>query len=274
MAYLRTGVLDVDGLSESAMRQLAYTLRVLGMEWVLKPSVGSPKRSSRRASAASSRTSTTPTSGAKRGNPFGNMKRDDFESGPAPTPGLGFSFGTTASAAPSASSSSVRTKVEASRPTIVAAVEKIRQQEEQRRLATNVVLDEYLRTAATIDDDIGVLQAARQRHNTIQKLTQAQAAIADDAIRLNVGGTLFETSRATLLALPDSYFTAMLSQGHWTPREVDGAYFIDQDATYFEYALDALRQGSLNTKGLPPTALQQLHLLLNYLQMDSLMEAS
>ncbi|EQC32355.1 hypothetical protein SDRG_10102 [Saprolegnia diclina VS20] len=274
MAYLRTGVLDVDGLSESAMRQLTYTLQVLGMEWVLqpKPSVSSPKRSSRRASSASSRTS-TPAPSTKRSNPYSNiqMRRDDFESGSAPTPGVGFSFGTAASAAPNSSFSNARTTAEAS--TIAVAVEKIRQQEEQRRLAMNVVLDEYLRTAATIEDDVAALRVAQQRRNTVQKLTQAQAAVADDTIRLNVGGILFETSRATLLTLPDSYFSAMLSQGHWTPREDDGAYFIDQDATYFEYALDALRQGSLNTKGLPPTALRQLHHLLNYLQMDSLIEA-
>ena len=74
-----------------------------------------------------------------------------------------------------------------------------------------------------------------------------------DIIRLNVGGTIFETSRATLLAEapPYSKLAKMFKPGSETspPLTEDGAYFIDACPKAAEFVLNSLRRqvwGSFN----------------------------
>lgn len=66
-----------------------------------------------------------------------------------------------------------------------------------------------------------------------------------DVIRLNVGGTIFETSRATLLASPDSELAKMFTPGSETspPLTKDGAYLIDACPKAAEFVLNCLRRG-------------------------------
>ncbi|EQC32354.1 hypothetical protein SDRG_10101 [Saprolegnia diclina VS20] len=113
----------------------------------------------------------------------------------------------------------------------------IQQMEERRKQAIQEISDAYTKLAAAIKVDKTKLQAARSHRQSFQAADAARAAYT------------------------------LLSQSHWRPRE-DGAYFIDQDPTYFEYALDAL-QGTLNTSGLSPTAIHQVYQLFNYLQMQT-----
>jgi hypothetical protein len=49
-------------------------------------------------------------------------------------------------------------------------------------------------------------------------------------VKLDVGGSLFATSKATLLTFANSFFHAMLSSKEFTPDPQDGAYFIDRFA--------------------------------------------
>ena len=49
-------------------------------------------------------------------------------------------------------------------------------------------------------------------------------------MRLNVGGTIFETLHATLTRLPDTFFIALLSGRHTTVADASGALFIDRRA--------------------------------------------
>ena len=65
-------------------------------------------------------------------------------------------------------------------------------------------------------------------------------------IRLNVGGTIFETTRATLTQRPDSKLAKMFTPGSETspPRTKDGAYFIDGCPKAAEVIINWLRTGS------------------------------
>lgn len=55
-------------------------------------------------------------------------------------------------------------------------------------------------------------------------------------IKINVGGTIFSTSRHTLLKFKDSYFEYMLST-----HQQEGCYFIDRDASMFHLILRYMR---------------------------------
>ena len=66
-----------------------------------------------------------------------------------------------------------------------------------------------------------------------------------DIIRLNVGRTIFETSRATLTQKPDSILARMFTPGSETspPLTKDGAYFIDGSPKAAEVIINWLRNG-------------------------------
>ncbi|XP_063221701.1 BTB/POZ domain-containing protein KCTD3 isoform X2 [Bacillus rossius redtenbacheri] len=62
-----------------------------------------------------------------------------------------------------------------------------------------------------------------------------------DIVHLNVGGTRFSTSRQTLMWVPDSFFTALLSGRISSLKDEMGAIFIDRDPKLFATILNYLR---------------------------------
>lgn len=68
-----------------------------------------------------------------------------------------------------------------------------------------------------------------------------------DWIKLNVGGTVFTTTRGTLTQLePDSMLSRMFTTESGitpSPRDSNGAYMIDRSAKYFDPILTYLRNG-------------------------------
>ncbi|KAK0181906.1 hypothetical protein PV327_000090 [Microctonus hyperodae] len=69
-----------------------------------------------------------------------------------------------------------------------------------------------------------------------------------DIIHLNVGGTRFSTSRQTLTWIPDSFFTALLSNRITSRRDETGALFIDRDPKIFSIILNYLRTRDIDLK--------------------------
>ncbi|XP_010188342.1 PREDICTED: BTB/POZ domain-containing protein KCTD17 [Mesitornis unicolor] len=76
--------------------------------------------------------------------------------------------------------------------------------------------------------------------------TQAPAGTQAKWVRLNVGGTVFLTTRQTLCREQKS-FLCRLCQGEelQSDRDETGAYLIDRDPTYFGPILNFLRHGKL-----------------------------
>ncbi|XP_014247230.1 BTB/POZ domain-containing protein KCTD3 isoform X2 [Cimex lectularius] len=62
-----------------------------------------------------------------------------------------------------------------------------------------------------------------------------------DIVHLNVGGTRFSTSMQTLLCIPDTFFTALLSGRISSLKDEKGATFIDRDPKLFSTILNYLR---------------------------------
>jgi hypothetical protein len=76
-------------------------------------------------------------------------------------------------------------------------------------------------------------------------------------VDLNVGGTLYSTSRATLMRY-DSMLARMFSGRHEIKRRADGRVFIDRDGERFRHILNYLRDGDLDVEHLDEGTRKQL----------------
>ena len=65
-----------------------------------------------------------------------------------------------------------------------------------------------------------------------------------NAIKLNVGGNIFQTSVETLTKYPESLIAEMFSAKFNLKTDDDGCYFIDRDGTHFRHILNYLRSGT------------------------------
>jgi len=82
--------------------------------------------------------------------------------------------------------------------------------------------------------EYGLFEAERGR------IVNPQIA-AEATCHLNVGGTVFETSRATLVQQPGSYLEALLSGRYQISRDRSGRVFINRDPEHFRTILNFLR---------------------------------
>ncbi|KAJ8045657.1 BTB/POZ domain-containing protein KCTD3 [Holothuria leucospilota] len=69
-----------------------------------------------------------------------------------------------------------------------------------------------------------------------------------DIIKLNIGGTRFSTSKQTLLSVPDSFFSSLVSGRIPSVKDEEGAIFIDRDPTIFAPILLYLRTKEVKLK--------------------------
>mmetsp|Transcript_1679 Transcript_1679/g.2640 ORF Transcript_1679/g.2640 Transcript_1679/m.2640 type:complete len:563 (-) Transcript_1679:618-2306(-) len=80
-----------------------------------------------------------------------------------------------------------------------------------------------------------------------EKVTKAskQPVQVPAVLRLNVGGSIFTTSKTTLLKEEESLFIELFGENAKPPStDSEGRYFIDRDGHYFSYVLNFLRDGS------------------------------
>ncbi|XP_072180577.1 BTB/POZ domain-containing protein KCTD4-like [Diadema setosum] len=94
----------------------------------------------------------------------------------------------------------------------------------------------------------------------------------NDVISLNVGGTIYTTSRATLCRFPDSMLGSMFSDRLPSTRDEKGNYLIDGDGPLFRHVLNFLRRSVL----VLPEDFKELDMLAqeaDYYQINELIEA-
>lgn len=78
-------------------------------------------------------------------------------------------------------------------------------------------------------------------------MRSATADGASDEVRINVGGSVFSSSRRTLLSVTDSFFSVLLSGRHGVRLDDSGAYFIDRSPEVFAAVLNYLRTGAMQS---------------------------
>nr|XP_054770376.1 BTB/POZ domain-containing protein KCTD21-like [Lytechinus pictus] len=67
----------------------------------------------------------------------------------------------------------------------------------------------------------------------------------DNYVGLNVGGRIFKTSRTTMLAYPESFFSGLLGGAIPSAKDDQGNYLIDQDGEVFRHVLNFMRYNEL-----------------------------
>ena len=81
-------------------------------------------------------------------------------------------------------------------------------------------------------------------------------SLPGEIINLNVGGHSIATSRQTLMSIPDTFFTSLLSGRIPSLKDSSGAIFIDRDPHIFSIILNYLRTRQLNIDGCSIDALK------------------
>lgn len=89
-------------------------------------------------------------------------------------------------------------------------------------------------------------------------------------VPLNIGGTIYSASLATLTRYPKSMLAVMFSGRHPLETDANGNYFIDRDGKLFRYVLNFLRSSFLNLpKGFDE--FEQLKLEADFYQIKDLL---
>lgn len=96
--------------------------------------------------------------------------------------------------------------------------------------------------------------------------------MSEDLVKLNVGGVLYTTTKATLSRFPSSMLGAMFNGSFPTTRDENGAFFIDRDGLLFQHVLNFLRSSQL---ALPEGFLliDQLSVEADFYQVEPLIQA-
>ncbi|KAF0697841.1 Aste57867_11495 [Aphanomyces stellatus] len=120
---------------------------------------------------------------------------------------------------------------------------------------------------ASVQEQVLELERLQATWHEMEQRIRANLAKAAQLITLNVGGTLFTTSKETLVRIPGSYFHAMLGSGLWQPDGPHGSYFLDMDPLHFDRVMMYLRQGELSMDGLSDWDVRQLERTMAYLNL-------
>lgn len=70
--------------------------------------------------------------------------------------------------------------------------------------------------------------------------------MADTRIKINVGGTVFETTRSTIDKLGSGYFNRLFDTCSGFKQPEDSVYFIDRDPECFRVILNIARYGDMH----------------------------
>eukprot|EP01129_Flabellula_baltica_P011543 TRINITY_DN5078_c0_g1_i1.p1 TRINITY_DN5078_c0_g1~~TRINITY_DN5078_c0_g1_i1.p1 ORF type:complete len:202 (+),score=44.61 TRINITY_DN5078_c0_g1_i1:209-814(+) len=122
---------------------------------------------------------------------------------------------------------------------------------------------ELLSEVTRLEKEITTLTKEKENVEHIWEHISTEIEKAKYKIKLNVGGSIFVTSKTTLSSQEGSYFYGLLSNGNWKPDE-DGEYFIDRNPMVFDRILDFMRDGQLDTRGLDDRSISMLNKDMDY----------
>lgn len=108
----------------------------------------------------------------------------------------------------------------------------------------------------------------RAELQSMKAVVDANLARFKQRVKLNVGGSKFETTLSTLTRYPDSMLGAMFSGRHEVPPDDEGYVFIDRDGTHFRAILNFLRTGFVDQPRSEQAA-NELKRELEYYQLPS-----
>ena len=108
----------------------------------------------------------------------------------------------------------------------------------------------------------------RAELQSMKAVVDANLARFKQRVKLNVGGSKFETTLSTLTRYPDSMLGAMFSGRHEVPPDDEGYVFIDRDGTHFRAILNFLRSGFVDQPRSEQAA-NELKRELEYFQLPS-----
>lgn len=102
-----------------------------------------------------------------------------------------------------------------------------------------VTRDEFVRYQAKMEAALGALRVHKDAVGAGGVAETREAP--QEVVELNVGGTIFQTFRSTLVKFPDSMIAAMFSGRHPLARDKEGRPFLDRNPELFVYVLEYLR---------------------------------
>jgi len=79
-----------------------------------------------------------------------------------------------------------------------------------------------------------------------------------NVIKLDVGGSLYKTTKDTLTKYQDSMLASMFSGRHPMQPDKNGYHFIDRDGKIFEYILKFLRDDNINLDDVPKNIIKNI----------------
>ncbi|KAH9184808.1 hypothetical protein AeNC1_013215 [Aphanomyces euteiches] len=131
--------------------------------------------------------------------------------------------------------------------------------------------DDVKAAAEAMKEQVDVWKKAMAEWSELEHRIAENIANAPNMITLDVGGTLFKTSKDTLLRFEGGYFHALLGSGKWKPDSSNGAYTLDLNGGIpIQRVMDYLRSGQLSFSGLNDWEVQQTRSILDYLKISSM----
>ena len=123
-----------------------------------------------------------------------------------------------------------------------------------------------MKASSALDQELAAVDAKLQLTVFHERLIEENISMSRERIKLDVGGTIFITTRSTLLKNKNSYFYAMLASGSWLPDE-EGTYFINKNPKGFDIVLEFIRNGTISFAGIESHRLPRVLELFEYFQI-------
>jgi hypothetical protein len=143
-------------------------------------------------------------------------------------------------------------------------IDKIRNIEQEIQQKERLSVESIAEKQRELEEKVRAFEEDRKEFQLLQDKIRLNSVSVAEKVKLNVGGTKFETLKTTLL-VQNSYFEALFGS-EWKP-ETGTSYFIDRDPFYFARILAYLRTKKLNTVGLSEQEILDLRAEFDYFQI-------